>query len=87
VALDVGVELGGEEGAAELVALQLRDVDPVCGEPAHRLVQRRRDVPYSEQKGCDHGSVVQRRFLRLPRQHQEPRGVVVFVLDILREHP
>src|SRR5262249_14473034 len=44
MALDVGIELGGGEAAAEHVALELRHVDAVGGEAAERLVERRRHV-------------------------------------------
>ncbi len=53
VAFDVGVELGGGEGAVELVALQLGHVDAVGGEAAHRLVERGRHVAHAEDEGGD----------------------------------
>ena len=48
VAVHVAQELRGDEMAGEHVALQLGHVDAVGGEPAERLVQRRRHVPHAE---------------------------------------
>ena len=83
MALDVGVELGREEGAAQLVALQLGHVDAVGREPAERLVQRGRDVADPVDEARDDRAGADRRHVRLARQHQEPGGVVVLVLDVL----
>src|SRR6185503_11723355 len=54
MALDVRVELRGEERAAELIALELRHVDAVRGEAAHRLVEGRRYVAHPEDEAGDH---------------------------------
>ena len=48
VALDVGVELRGEEIAFDHVAFELGHVDAVGGEPAERLVERGRHVAHAE---------------------------------------
>ena len=53
VALDVGVELRGEEVAADHVAFELGHVDAVGGEAAHRLVERGRHVAHAEHESRD----------------------------------
>src|SRR3954464_11071768 len=54
VALDIRVELGGEESAINHVALELGHVDAVGGETAKRLVNRRLYVTHPKQEGCYH---------------------------------
>src|SRR6266540_108075 len=85
VALDVGVELGGEERAAELVALQLRHVHAVGSETAERLVERGRHVANAEHERRDGRAGAADRHAWLARQRQEPGRVVVLVLDVARE--
>ena len=50
MALDLGIELRRRKRAADLVALQLRHVDAVGRKPAHRLVERRRNVAHAKDK-------------------------------------
>src|SRR5207237_10746838 len=59
---DVGVELRRGERAADHVAFELGHVDAVGGEPAHRLVERRRHVADSEQKGRHRRGAARRPF-------------------------
>jgi len=82
---DVGVELGREERATELITLELGHVDAVRGEAAHRLVERGRHVSYPEHEGRDHRPGVHGEVPGLARQHEEARRVVVLVLDVLEE--
>ena len=83
MALDVGIELRRGEAAAQHVALELRHVDAVGGEAAHRLVERRRHVAHAEDEGGDDQAAVIGRDARSLRHDQEPRRVVAGVLDIL----
>src|ERR1700719_4624730 len=53
MAVDVGIELRGEEIAVDHVALELRHVDAVGGEAAHRLVKRGGQIAHPENKGGD----------------------------------
>ena len=53
MALDIGIELGGVERAAELIALQLGHVDAIGGEAAQRLVERGGDILHLEDKAGD----------------------------------
>src|SRR4030088_2354202 len=53
MAVDVGVELRGEEIAVDHVAFQLRHVDAVGRKSAHRLVERGGQVAYPENKSGD----------------------------------
>src|ERR1700682_901713 len=50
MAIDVGVELRGEEIAVDHVAFQLGHVDAVGGKTPHRLVERGRQVAHPENK-------------------------------------
>src|SRR5499426_4188192 len=83
VALDVGVELRGEEIALDHVALELRHVDAVGGEAAERLVERGRDVAHLEHERRDDEPVAGVDELVLARQHDEARSGVRLVLDVL----
>ena len=83
VALDVGVELRGEEVAADHVALELGHVDAVGGEAAHRLVERGRHVAHAEHEGGDDLAVAGLGPFLLARQHDEARGRIGLVLDVL----
>src|SRR5215203_122288 len=85
MALDVRVELRGEEIALDHVAFELGHVDAVGGKAAHRLVEGSRHVLHPEHEGGDDLTCVARRPLLLARQHDETRGVVRLVLDILRQ--
>ena len=84
VPLDVGVELGGGEVAVDHVALELGHVDAVGGEAAHRLVERRRDVPHPEDEGGQRRAARHRP--RFGRHDKEAGGVVRLVLDVARQH-
>src|ERR1700687_4357158 len=85
VALDVGIELRGEEIAANHVALELGHVDAVGGEAAHRLVERRWHVAYAEHEGRDDLALAGRCPFLLAREHDEARGRIGFVLDVLAQ--
>ena len=81
MAFGVGIKLRGDETAAD-VTFQLRQVDPISGEPAERLVERRRYVAHTEHET---GHYVFRFRSRIPgfRGHDDEAGGVVFgVLDI-----
>jgi peptidoglycan hydrolase-like protein with peptidoglycan-binding domain len=82
VALDLGVELGGVEAAADQVALQLGHVDAVGGEAAHRLVQRRRHVAHPEHEAGHRRPRLGVGDDRLAGHDHEPGGVVLGVLDV-----
>ena len=86
VALDIGIELGGEELAVELVGLELGHIDAVGGEAAHRLVERGGNVAHAEDKGGDDLALAARGALLRLRQDDEARGVVGGVLDVLRQN-
>ena len=81
MALDIGIELGGVEGAAQLIGFQLGHVDAIGGEAAHRLVERGGHILHPEDKAGDHLAVVGRVFA-LARHDQKARHVVMLVLDI-----
>src|SRR6202171_1751153 len=83
MAIDVGVELRGEEIAVDHVAFQLRHVDAVGGEAAHCLVERGGKVAHPENKRGDQRPRSLFGPVRLARQHHKARGVVGLVLDIL----
>jgi hypothetical protein len=87
MALDVGIELGGEKLPADLIAFQLGHVDAVGGKPAHRLVECSRDVADPEHEGRNHDLVGDRarRNIGLARQHHETRDIGLAVLDILSQ--
>src|SRR6516162_11819336 len=51
MALDIGIELRRRKRTVDHVALELGHVDAIGGEPAQRLVKRRRYIAHSEQKG------------------------------------
>src|SRR5262249_9787519 len=86
VAFDIGVELGREEIALNHVAFELGHVDAVGGKSAERLVERGRHVAHPEQERGDDRALVVRRPFGVAREYDEPRGVVVLVLDVLSEH-
>ena len=83
MAIDIGIELRGEEIAVDHVAFELGHVDAVGGKAAHRLVERRRHVAHAEDEGGDQRARALRRPFLLARQHHEARGVVRLVLDVL----
>src|SRR6185312_8053973 len=86
MALDLGVELRLLEMRAAQVALELDDIDAVGGKPAQRLVERGRYAlhPEQERRHAAHGAPVG--LCLLAREHQHAGGVVVGVLDVLRQH-
>src|SRR5258706_11652907 len=86
MAIDVGVELRGEEVAVDHVAFELGHVDAVGGEAAHRLVERRGQVAHPENKRGDQRPRPLLGPIRLARQHHETRGVVSLVLDVLAQY-
>ena len=61
MALDIGVELGRGERAADHVAFELGHVDAVGGEAAQRLVERRRHVAHRNTKVVTVGPLRARR--------------------------
>src|SRR5262245_3586495 len=61
MALDVGVELCGEEIALDHVAFELGHVDAVGGEPAERLVERGWHVLHPEHESRDDFALAVRR--------------------------
>jgi hypothetical protein len=85
VALDIGVELGGGEAAADHVAFQLGHVHAIGREASQSLVQSRRNVSDTEDEGGDHilGTAGQ---VGLARHHQKARGVVGLIFDMAGEH-
>src|SRR3954447_2447894 len=83
MAVDIGVELGGEEIAVDHVAFELGHVDAVGGEAAERLVERGRQVAYPENKSGDQWARALDGPVLLARQHHEARGVVGLVVYIL----
>ena len=83
MAVDVGIELRGEEIAVDHVAFELGHVDAVGGEAAHRLVERGGQVAHPENKSGDQRPRALLGPVRLARQHHEARGVVGLVLDVL----
>ena len=86
MALDVRIELGRGEGAAELVGFQLGHVDAVGGETAHGLVERGGHVAHPEHKAGDDRLILGLGVVRLAGQDQEAGRVVVLVLDIVAQH-
>ena len=85
MAFDVGIELRGRKLALDLVRFELGHVHAVGCEAAHRLVQRRGNVPYTEDEGGDDRNVLRLRVLRRGGEHDEARGVVALVLDVLAD--
>ena len=83
MAVDIGIELRGEEIAVDHVAFQLGHVDAVGGKAAHRLVERGGQVAHPENESGDQRPRALLGPVRLARQHHEARGVVGLVLDIL----
>ena len=86
VAIDVGVELRRKEISLDHVAFQLGHVDAVGRKPAHRLVERGGKVADAEDKRRHQRTCILRRPFFLMRQDHEARGVVGFVLDVLRQN-
>ena len=56
---------------------------PLVAKPPMRLVERGRHVLHPEHEGGDDLALAARRPLLLARQHDEARGVVRLVLDVL----
>src|SRR5579871_3928127 len=76
MAVDIGIELRGEEIAVDHVALELGHVDAIGGKAAQRLVERSGQVAHPEDEARDQWPRVLLRPLLLARQHHEARGVV-----------
>src|SRR5690242_3402486 len=74
MALDVGIELRGEEVALDHVAFELGHVDPVGGEAAKGLVKRGRDVADLEDEGGEHQPVAALGPPALAREYDEAGG-------------
>ena len=86
MAIDVGIELGGEEITVDHVAFQLGHVDAVGGKAAHRLVERGGQVAHPEDKSGDQRPRPLAGPVRFARQHHKARGVVGLVLDVLGQN-
>src|SRR4051812_22734259 len=82
MSVDIGVELGGVERALELIGFKLRYIDAVGREAAERLVERRWNIPYTEDETCDDRLAGVFGFLELARHDEEACHVVARVLDI-----
>src|ERR1700732_2319012 len=82
MAVDIGVELRGEEVAVDHVAFELGHVDAVGGEAPQRLVKRGGEVAHPENKSGDEWPRSLFGPVRLARQYHKARGVVVLVLDV-----
>ena len=83
--VDLGQELGGREVPADHVALQLGHVDPVGGEAAECLVERRGQVAHVEDERRHHRPVARRCLDQVAGEHDEAGGVVLLVLDVVAE--
>jgi hypothetical protein len=81
--LNLSVELGGVEGAADLVALKLCHIDAICGKTAHRLVQRSRYVADPEYESRDPSLAQLKLSLeRLAAHNHKARRIVRSILYI-----
>src|SRR5512145_3417817 len=85
MAFDVAIESCRLEVSADQVALELGHVDAVGGEAAERLVQRGRNALDAKDERGQYLPLAPVGVEWPGRKHDEPRGVVLGVFDVLAQ--